>query len=133
MLKARELAKRLLATADGRVTVEEFEEWFEEHSWNIHRQGDQGLIDAVFRAEEAFSAYSDQRIGESTLRDSFAEIARELMSGEEPFSKIPFVLGETENASLTFALNGESAKHQDVPDWVPVHGAILQEEVAFGV
>jgi hypothetical protein len=132
MLSAREFAKQLLATADGRISVAEFEEWFELNSWNIHKQLDQGLIDAVFHVEELFSAYSDRRAEESGLRRALAEIARELLSDEAALSKIPFVLGETEDASVTFAFTGEIVENQEAPDWFPVAGPVHEEELAFG-
>ena len=78
MLNVQELASQLLASGSGQISIEDFEDWFDSNSWNVHQKGDQALIDAVFRIEELFSAYYDKRIDESGLQRSFGEISRQL-------------------------------------------------------
>src|SRR5579864_5090324 len=132
MLTAQELAQHLLASAAGRIPIEEFEEWFDLNSWNIHKQRDQGLIDAVFHVEESFSSYADGRIDESALRRSFEKIARELLSHESVLLEEPYALAETQDVTLDFTFNGGALKiHPAVPRWFPVAGPVRDEELAF--
>jgi hypothetical protein len=134
MLTAEELAQRLLASAAGRIPVEEFEEWFDSNSWNVHKQRDQDMIDAVFHVEESFSSYADGRVDESALRRSLEEIAHELLSHELVFLEEPYALADTENVTLDFTFTGGVQRiHPATPRWFPVAGPIRDEELAFGV
>jgi len=92
MLSARELVDQLLASAEGKVSIEDFEEWFGSASRNVHQQQDQDLIDSVFHLESLFSDYSGNRIGRSELLRSFEAIAVELKAEDAGQCEAAFAL-----------------------------------------
>jgi hypothetical protein len=75
MLHSKDLADQLKLCADGQVSVEDFEEWFALNSWNVHRQQNKDLTDAVFRVEYLFSSLNDGRLEARDVRREFAELA----------------------------------------------------------
>jgi hypothetical protein len=81
MLNFQELANRLAACANGQIPVEDFEDWFDENSWNVHQQQNQGLVDAVFQVEALFSAHQSGLLNQQSLLQKF----RELQGTVRPF------------------------------------------------
>lgn len=73
MLDFQELGNQLSACARGRVSIEDFEEWFDENSWNVHQQPNQRLIDVVFEIESLFSAHQGGRLNRQSLLHSLQE------------------------------------------------------------
>jgi hypothetical protein len=84
MLDSREFAERLRACADGSASIEDFEEWFDSKSWNIHQQNDSELSSAVGRVEALYSAYYDHRLDECMVRSELAELANTI----DPFAVV---------------------------------------------
>lgn len=76
--------------ADGQLSISEFEDWFEQHSWNVHKLQDKQLLEAVFEAEEAFSAHADYRLSLDGLRQSFSALADNLGARELANTILPF-------------------------------------------
>lgn len=70
-----ELERRLLECANGKVPLHDFQDWFDESSWNVHRQGNQDLTDTVFQIEAIFSAQIDGRLDVSGILGEFRKIA----------------------------------------------------------
>jgi hypothetical protein len=75
MLHSEEMADQLKRCADGRESIEDFEEWFALNSWNVHQQQDKDLIDAVFRVEYLFSSLNDGRLKAPEVLHEFADLA----------------------------------------------------------
>jgi hypothetical protein len=78
MLNFQELANELIACADGQISVEDFEEWFDQNSWNVHQQQEQNLIDMVFRVEALFSAYAGGRLDRQGLLREFRGVVNSI-------------------------------------------------------
>lgn len=74
MMDLYELARQLRACAGG-LSIEDFEDWFDLNSWNVHQQNDQDLTDAVFRVEALHSAYADGRLSDDDFRKELARMA----------------------------------------------------------
>jgi len=77
-MNAQDFSNQLCMAADGQLSISEFEDWFELNSWNVHKLLDKQLVNAVFEAEEAFSAHSDYRMSSEDLRRSFSALAGKL-------------------------------------------------------
>jgi hypothetical protein len=75
MMDSNEFAKRLLFCANGDISIEELEGWFDSNSWNVHQQGIEALTNAVFEFEEIYSAYIDGRMGEHEVRHEMRRLA----------------------------------------------------------
>ena len=75
MMDANEFAKLLRLCADGERSIEDFEDWFDANSWNVHQQGDAELIAAVFEVEEIYSAYLDGRMSVEGVRRQMGRLA----------------------------------------------------------
>ena len=74
-MDANEFAKLLRLCADGERSIEDFEDWFDANSWNVHQQGDAELIAAVFEVEEIYSAYLDGRMSVEGVRRQMGRLA----------------------------------------------------------
>jgi hypothetical protein len=75
MLQSMDLAEQLKRCADGQLSIEDFEGWFAENSWNVHQQQSKELTDAVFRVEHLFSSLNDGRVKLPALLREFANLA----------------------------------------------------------
>jgi hypothetical protein len=75
MLHSKDLADQLKRCADGQTSIENFEEWFAQNSWDVHRQRDGDLTDTVFQIEYLFSALNDGRLTAPEILGQFAKIA----------------------------------------------------------
>jgi hypothetical protein len=75
MLHSEEMADQLRRCADGKVSIDDFEEWFASNSWNVHQQPDKHLTDAVFRVEYLVSSLNDGRLNAPEVLREFAALA----------------------------------------------------------
>ena len=87
MLHSKELADQLKRCADGLVSIEDVEEWFDLDSWNVHQQHNKDLTDAVFRVEYLFSSLNDGRL-------TVPEALREFAATAQSLRKEPIALGD---------------------------------------
>ena len=71
MMDAKEFAERLRNAR----TIEDFEDWFDSSSWDVHQQGDAALTAAVFEFEELYSAHLDGRMGPDSVRQEMHRLA----------------------------------------------------------
>ena len=76
MFSARELHSRVQACIEGRISRDEFEDWFSVESWNVHKWGSADLVDAVFAIEAAFSSRHFDRVAENQFRAELANAIR---------------------------------------------------------
>lgn len=77
---AHEIIAHLRMCCDGKQSIEDFEEWFDSASWNIHRFGIEPLTNAVFEIEAVLSKYIRGQVEESAVRASFVAIGIGLQS-----------------------------------------------------
>ena len=75
MLDRDIFASQMNGVALGILSLQDFEDWFEEHSWNVHQRHDEGLTAAVFRVESLFSAYEEGRLEQEALTKRIGELA----------------------------------------------------------
>jgi hypothetical protein len=106
MIDFQQLADRLHVCAMGELSIDEFEDWFEEASWNVHQSNDEKLIGAVFGIESLFSALSGGRICEQELLAEFATRAKKMESEWLARSVRPFVLTADAPGGVLVAAEG---------------------------
>jgi hypothetical protein len=82
MLVPEEFLRHLVACVHGQESPEDLEEWFSGNSWNVHKQGDEALETAVFRLEEWFSAYFEERLSKAELLGHLDALAGKLSQRE---------------------------------------------------
>jgi hypothetical protein len=74
MIDLSEFASRLRRCADGQ-SIEDFEEWFDSASWNVHQENNEVLTDFVFRVESLLSAYAEGRLSGESVREQLKGLA----------------------------------------------------------
>src|SRR5688572_16975857 len=72
MLDRAELIEQMQSGAD----MDAFQDWFEEHSWNVHQTGDDELIDTVFRIESWLTARNEGRLKDEDVKARLRELAK---------------------------------------------------------
>ncbi len=76
MIAAMDLLNKLRSTAV--LSIEDFEEWFDHSSWNVHQQNDQRLTDTVFAIEAIFSDYYSMRLSTDSVKTELRRLADRL-------------------------------------------------------
>jgi hypothetical protein len=79
MLNAQQIANKVSEYLRNILSLSNFDDWFSNNSWSVHRSENKNLIDLVFRIEESFSAYYDRRLDENLFRRQLAEIFRSVV------------------------------------------------------
>ena len=72
MIQENEVREKLLAIA----SVDEFEDWLVQHSWNMHQDSDPSAQKLVGKIEVALAEYSNGHINEFELRGQLSNLAR---------------------------------------------------------
>jgi hypothetical protein len=74
MLNRTELADKLQACVDAKLSVNAFEDWFEDKSWNVHQTRDEQLTAAVFRIESWMTARNEGRLSDEAILACFGRL-----------------------------------------------------------
>src|ERR1035438_6416349 len=82
MLKIRELSQRIAEYKDAVLSLDDFEDWFRDHSRGSYGAGDARVNDAIVAVESALSKFHFQGISEPRL-------GQELAAAIRPFSEAP--------------------------------------------
>ena len=69
-----DIRRELLAVADGKVSVWEFEQWLEPKSWSIHRDGSDDDVRLVSSIQSAFSRNDYVGVDDAAVRDELVLI-----------------------------------------------------------
>ncbi len=70
---ARYLAKGIAKQEDS-ISIEEFEDWIAQNTWNIHQGGDEGAKALAYEIEAKLAEYSGGHIDEAALRSSLSPL-----------------------------------------------------------
>ena len=76
MMSLNQLSNQVEACAEGKVSLNAFEDWFRENSRNVHLWGDPELNDLVDALESVFSERYFENISESEARCRLHEEVR---------------------------------------------------------
>ena len=99
MTSAPEIRDYLAKLISEGVSLDDFEDWFVPHSWNIHQGGDPEAQALVYSIEHALALYEDNEGG---LRDRLGELL--LASGKnQSGNPVPLSIAKS-NATSDFIL-----------------------------
>jgi hypothetical protein len=118
-MTAHEILAQLRLCSDAKLSIEDFEEWFDSASWDVHQYGVKPLTDAVFAIESILSDYSAGRADEGFVRRFFFVVGTSLESAIASLSASIASTG-TLSAPRIFNLSYGSnprAKNDLLPDW----------------
>jgi hypothetical protein len=78
MVSSSQIRAGLSLFLDGVISLDEFEDWFVQNTWNIHLSGSVDAESLTFAVEESLAEFSSHHIDEPKLR---GELARVLHAG----------------------------------------------------
>jgi hypothetical protein len=93
MLDRDSFANEMRRVARGSISLESFEAWFEEESWNANQLHDDQLTAVVFRVESLISAFEEGRATASAIVSRMSELAsalrplEPLIASKEPIER----------------------------------------------
>lgn len=73
-MSANEIREQLASYLASEISVEEFEDWIAQRTWNIHQQPDEDCKKLAFAIEARLAEYSGGHIDESKLRQELAPL-----------------------------------------------------------
>jgi hypothetical protein len=73
MIQESEIRQKLSALLQYQISLDEFEDWLVEHSWNMHKDSQRSAQDLVSAVELAFSEYSNGHLNDKELRDRLVQ------------------------------------------------------------
>src|SRR5580704_18177933 len=74
MVSSSQIKEWLSKFLDGQISLDAFEDWFVQNTWNIHLSGSIATESLTFAVEESLSEYSSRHINERQLRQELAAI-----------------------------------------------------------
>ena len=74
MVSSSQIREQLAQFLDGQISLDEFEDWFVQNTWNIHLSGSVSAEMLTFAIEESLSEYSSEHIDEAILRSELSNI-----------------------------------------------------------
>lgn len=88
MVSSSQIKEQLAQFLDGKNTLDAFEDWFVQNTWNIHLSGSAAAEALTFAIEESLSEHSSGHISEKELRQELSELihrdTKELVFSEVP-------------------------------------------------
>lgn len=73
----RDIREWLLEYLAGRASLDEFEDWVAQHTWNVHQWGSKNTQDLAASIEARLAEHSGSHINEEALRRHLARLAQE--------------------------------------------------------
>jgi|SRR5580704_1466823 hypothetical protein len=74
MVSSSQIKEWLSKFLDGQISLDAFEDWFVQNTWNIHLSGSVAAESLTFAVEESLSEYSSQHISDQILREELSQI-----------------------------------------------------------
>jgi hypothetical protein len=74
MVSSSQIRKQLAKFLDGQISLDMFEDWFVQNTWNIHLSGSVSAESLTFAVEESLSEYSSGHIDDKILRGELSQI-----------------------------------------------------------
>lgn len=74
MLSSSQIREQLAMFLDGKIDLDDFEDWFVQNTWNIHSSGSRSAEALTFAIEESLSEYSSHHLTEQELRSELQSL-----------------------------------------------------------
>ena len=76
MITEPQIRERLIAFLTNAISLDEFEDWLVQNSWNMHHDSDPAAQELVGAIELRLSEYSSDHLSEEQLRNELMSLAR---------------------------------------------------------
>jgi hypothetical protein len=106
MIQEYDIRRKLALVLEGKMEVEDFEDWLVPTSWNMHLDSSQRAQDLVWAIELLLSEYSSSHRTEQSLRLAFQKLLSEVKASFDLASGAPVKLVElvAQSASPSFQI-----------------------------
>lgn len=104
MLNMDQLSKQIAACAEGKLSLNTLEDWFRDHSHNVHLWGDQRLNDFVDAVESVFSEWYFEKLSEALICRKLQDVAQEFLRPFVPPAEPGFVVFCERSLTTTAAI-----------------------------
>lgn len=74
MVSSSQIKEQLARFLDGQISLDAFEDWFVQNTWNVHLSDSVAAENLTFAVEESLSEYSSQHINEQELRRELSDL-----------------------------------------------------------
>ena len=74
MVSASQIREQLALFLSQNLSLDAFEDWFVQNTWNIHKSGSVAAEDVTFAIQESLAEYSSQHLNEQELYNELARI-----------------------------------------------------------
>jgi len=74
MVSSSQIRAYISLLLDGNVSLDDFEDWFVQNTWNIHLGGSADAEELTFAVEESLAEFSSRHIDDQKLRGELAQI-----------------------------------------------------------
>ena len=74
MVSSSQIKAQLARLLEGRIDLDNFEDWFVHNTWNIHHSGSAAAENLTSAIEESLSEFSSRHIDEQDLQRELREI-----------------------------------------------------------
>ncbi len=74
MVSSSQIREQVDKYLSGEISLEGFEDWFVQETWNVHRFGSHAAEVLTFAIEEALSEFSSDHISEQRLKEELASL-----------------------------------------------------------
>ncbi len=78
MISDQDIREKLLAYLSGHLTLDTFEDWIVQNTWNVHQWGSRATRDLAYSIEAKLAEHSGDQISEEVLRKKLAPLTQEL-------------------------------------------------------
>jgi hypothetical protein len=74
MVSSSQIKEQLAQFLARRISLDTFEDWLVQNTWDIHRSGSIAAESLAFAVEESLSEYSSQHLSERELRSELSTL-----------------------------------------------------------
>jgi len=99
MLAHMELRNQLIRLLNDELSIDDFEDWFVQNSWNVHKVPDLVAQRLAYAVELRLAELSNEHLPQDDFRREIAQLVREYSMN---ISQEPSLVGSGSSASLSF-------------------------------
>ena len=102
MIAENQIRERLIRYLRGETSLDQFEDWLVQRSWNMHRDSDEAAQKLAAAIDLRLAEHSSGHLDESALRDELRAFANSYVM-QLHFGAFPSVVGEPPNNVIAAA------------------------------
>ncbi len=78
MISDQDIREQVLAYLSGHLTLDAFEDWIVQNTWNVHQWGAKSTQDLAYSIEAVLAEHSRDPISEEVLQGKLAPLAQDM-------------------------------------------------------